>query len=204
MAREQVDWDKAEKRLIEIKEEFDKNGVTFFLFAGTLLGAVREKDFIPHDHDIDLGVFMRDSFAIKKSIDNLLKKDYKGGRAFSFQGVVNRYRIVDYLPIDIHVFFKSKDMYVDAPFTKGDGTMLTWWNNAKYFENLEKVRIRDKEYNAPSPSKEVVRLWYGPKWERKSYVNVYSFVKWKFMSKKEYAELLLTLDESEKWQTGPK
>lgn len=35
-------------------------GITFILFYGTLLGAVREHDFIDHDEDIDLVLFKKD------------------------------------------------------------------------------------------------------------------------------------------------
>lgn len=42
-------------RLLDYVTEFcDRNGLTYFLYAGTLLGAVRHKDFIPWDDDIDL------------------------------------------------------------------------------------------------------------------------------------------------------
>lgn len=51
-------------------------GVKPFLVMGTLLGFVRENDFIAHDHDIDLGLLDED-FGKKNSIKEiLLKKGY--------------------------------------------------------------------------------------------------------------------------------
>ncbi|WP_197434715.1 tetratricopeptide repeat protein [Agrobacterium vitis] len=51
------DTELAKRALLEIKETLDKAGVEFFLVAGTLLGFVREGNFLGHDKDIDLGIF---------------------------------------------------------------------------------------------------------------------------------------------------
>ena len=41
------------KALIKI---FDKNKIEYFLYYGSLLGAVRHKGYVPWDDDIDLGL----------------------------------------------------------------------------------------------------------------------------------------------------
>lgn len=46
--------------LLSAKKALDKVGIPFHLHYGTALGAHREKDFIKHDHDIDLAIFAED------------------------------------------------------------------------------------------------------------------------------------------------
>lgn len=62
---EQVDSTEEIKQiLLETTKELDKvcteNGIRYYLFAGSLLGAIRHKGFIPWDDDIDLLMPVRD------------------------------------------------------------------------------------------------------------------------------------------------
>lgn len=58
------DSNKIKKVLLELLCKFDdfckKNDLTYYLFAGTLLGAVRHKGFIPWDDDIDVVMPLED------------------------------------------------------------------------------------------------------------------------------------------------
>lgn len=65
---------------LEILLEFDrickKHGIKYQLFAGTLLGAVRHKGFIPWDDDIDVCVLRQDYIRLVKVCKRDLKPDF--------------------------------------------------------------------------------------------------------------------------------
>lgn len=44
------------KALLAAQKRLDAAGIPFCLFAGTLLGVIRDGDLLPHDKDLDLGV----------------------------------------------------------------------------------------------------------------------------------------------------
>ena len=52
-----MDEEVAVKVIRNVKEVLDRQCIEFWLESGTLLGAVREKGFIPWDYDIDLGTW---------------------------------------------------------------------------------------------------------------------------------------------------
>ena len=60
--------------LTDMADILENNDIHYFLLGGTALGCHREKKFIEHDHDIDLGIFEDISF---KTILNIVNNSNK-------------------------------------------------------------------------------------------------------------------------------
>ena len=93
----------AKENLMLFKKVLDKSGITFGLIYGTLLGAVREKDFINHDEDVDV-------FILDENRENLLKllflfREYGFEVARYKNDLLSLIREDDY--IDIYIFNKA-------------------------------------------------------------------------------------------------
>lgn len=67
-------FNKNAKNVLEkLNNIFIENNLKIWLDYGTLLGAIREKDFIKHDCDIDLGIFYEEG--LPKKIEKILKNN---------------------------------------------------------------------------------------------------------------------------------
>jgi len=62
------------KYFIEICKKHD---LTYFIYAGSLIGAIRHEGFVPWDDDIDVIMFREDFEKLNKILQNELKKEYK-------------------------------------------------------------------------------------------------------------------------------
>ena len=47
---------RARRILVDVVELLEKHNIDYHLEGGTLLGIVRDKDFLPWDHDVDISI----------------------------------------------------------------------------------------------------------------------------------------------------
>lgn len=67
---------KALEALEQVQEICKKHNIKFFLLAGSVLGAVRHKGFIPWDDDIDIGMLPDDLYKFNQVIERSLSDGF--------------------------------------------------------------------------------------------------------------------------------
>ena len=101
-----IDKEIALENLCVLKRVLDKRGVEFQLTYGSLLGAIREKDFITHDEDIDLLVMDENKQCLFDALPELKGEGFDVAR-YDRIGLLSIYRKGEY--IDFYFYSKRAD-----------------------------------------------------------------------------------------------
>lgn len=149
-------------------------GVKPFLIFGTLLGFVRENDFISHDHDIDLGLLDED-FQKKHLIKEIiLKKGYK-------QRIGNDYELSFFHPeypfigIDFwRVYKKDNHMVLGLLSEDGKNTLFNYYFPLEAMNEFRIVNFHNNKILIPWDPTIFLSTVYG-KWQilQKNYHYIY-------------------------------
>lgn len=154
------------KEILEILNEISKNtGVKYWLEFGTLLGKIRDNDFINHDINFDIGVMdeeLRPEFLIY-----LENAGFKRILSFSLNNKKLKYLKYEYKNIEIEIFiFERKDDKVCCYSKEFDEVYVNTLSNS----TLEEVKfmgvdtfiprnsiqrlleIYGKDFNIPNPN----------------------------------------------------
>lgn len=129
-----MDLPTCRRNLLAMKDLFDQMGLPFFLLFGTLLGAHRDKDFIPGDHDTDVGILVADADKLAELFRLgffLAFNEWKVIRVWD--GLISIARDGEY--IDIYIFEDSPDpdkwcscgtYYLEKKYLEPPGTIELW------------------------------------------------------------------------------
>lgn len=114
--------------LDEVDAICKEHGINYFLAAGTMLGAVRHKEFIPWDDDVDIGMLPEDYFKFLKVCPDKLSVDYgyqnfateptshyihdkiRVKNTFFSTKYSDQYPMMNGVYIDVFVYFKTSNI----------------------------------------------------------------------------------------------
>ena len=125
--------------LLEVDRICRENGIKYLMDAGTLLGAVRHKGFIPWDDDIDIAM-TRENFerfkktapsALPPEMELVLPDEYRNGKAF-----------YDFTPRIIYL--KSRRHSDSDEMRFYDGKLNHLWVDIFILDNISDSAILDK------------------------------------------------------------
>ena len=148
----------AKPMLKEAKDILDSLEIPFFLRQGTCLGAVRDRDFIPWDDDIDLGSVIGLNGLTETMIAPVF--DAFRNRGY-FVNVESNDRWIaagmmkSSLRLDLTFFHIIEESIFHYPFI---------WIPARLFSNLKEIEFMGGKYLVPNPPEEYLRAKYGPNW----------------------------------------
>jgi hypothetical protein len=144
--------------LLEAKEIFDSQGVTFFLRQGTCLGAIRDHAFIPWDDDIDIGSILG-LHGFEESMIEPLADAFRA-RGFyvkrdQFAGETWLGLMKDNIRIDWSCLRVRKGHVVHFPGARFPIDL---------FKNLREIDFLGQKFLVANPPEEYLRIKYGPTW----------------------------------------
>ena len=155
------------KCLQDLKKILDDNNQEFFLSCGTLLGCIREKDFIFHDNDIDISIFY-DKFDpnIKNKIleSKVFKLVHELGNLDDSYELSFQY--INGVRIDIFLCYKIRENYYYMPsfFGKCNDKKDKFCKWGFHIYGLIKHNFLGKEYLIPINYIQYLEENYGHDW----------------------------------------
>ncbi|MGE7090252.1 LicD family protein [Lysinibacillus sp. NPDC048646] len=152
-----MDLNVARENLLTVVETLDSFKIDCWLIFGTLLGAVREKDFIVHDKDTDVGVFYKDKYKIVEVVKVLLEKGFQLIRTEEGDTLISLMRNNEYL--DLYLFRKKNISNQSKWFCVG------FYINGEFFNRFEEIEFLDRKFNIPNNSEKLLSELYGGDWK---------------------------------------
>lgn len=152
----------AKRHLLEIKQVFDSLNIKFWLWRGTLLGAIRDKKFVPYEHDMDLAVLAKDwNSHLRKKLEGkgfcCTKKIYLNQKVSEF--CLIKYQVKT--DICLQYYYPPDDIYAQLNMIKGLDRLLT---PARFFRGDCFVKFLDQKFRVPDSAKELLKWTYGENW----------------------------------------
>lgn len=151
--------------LAAAEKGLDKLDIPFFLSTGSCLGYAREKNFIDHDTDVDIGIFAKDY--TPEIIDAFAEQ---GLKLYKIYGTVDSgLKLTFYMPYSSALYKATLDLFLYVPnddqycWVSYDDNNKPVARCVKKFD-LDTVDFMGMKINLPSPLVDYVEQVYGKNW----------------------------------------
>lgn len=165
----QIDRTIAFENLLILKKILDRNSVPFMLSYGTLLGIVRDNDFITHDEDIDLSI--KEEF--RSQFLNSLNEIYQYG-----------FEVVRYDRKDLYSIMRKGeyiDLYFFRPCENGRWECSGIRSLDEFFGEPDIIKFHGIEFYTHSNHMDYLLMSYGSNWKIPLKWNNYNIAKRKLI-----------------------
>ena len=142
------------ENLLIFKRLAEKAELKFSLAYGTLLGAIREHGFIPHDEDIDLAILQEDIETFKNLLWDLREEGFEVMRFDRRNSLCSIIRKGEY--IDIYIFRKLCDGVREF---NGEAIL------EKYLTDLEEIDFQGSKFLIAREAADFCLFEYGESWQ---------------------------------------
>ena len=155
-----MDKDQAFEALCKLQQVFGDiyKEFSWFLNCGTLLGAVREKDFIEWDDDIDIIIHQKHSLTERVWMPKLIKLGFDGNFQ---QGAYGRSGSLTYKNVEIHIVYAYPDGDVYSYPLWHDQKRVKVSFDKKHFIWREAKEIRGTFFPGPAWAEDYLTALYG-------------------------------------------
>ncbi|WP_461816216.1 LicD family protein [Faecalimonas sp.] len=158
--------------LKKINENLEKSGFQYFITYGTLLGIIREGQFMGHDNDIDMGIIYDDNFSWDKLEEALKQIGMSKKHQFTMEGkITEQTYIYGKLSVDFFMYEQFDDNHqVSYVYFRQEteryeeGVFEVARHITKKIEGLKKIETSKGAFSVPENAEDFLEEVYGKDW----------------------------------------
>lgn len=153
---ERINKENAAYLLNTLKKVFEENGIELILAYGTLLGAIREHDFIGHDNDMDTMIWGK---YMQKGLDLAPELEKYGIKLECY--VLPWIFTYSYKGVTCDIDLINEPIY---PLNKRYCLIESQYIQRSFFETTEKYEFQGEMHTVPAHPEVLLEYHYGKNW----------------------------------------